>query len=162
MMNRMSPLALAALLLLTMPLAGCFEDLAGQRPYEGPDQVEFAQRCPPAPCYGHTITEGTGELQLQVNLIGAQRSSASEVTFSVVDLEDNPTTAVRGTHYELPNNFTVTIPANSSFGYVNLDILDADMPSNQQVVLHLQLGDSPDGSITAAENMKNFTVTIRG
>lgn len=158
-MNRMSSLALAALLLLTMPLAGCFEDLAGQRPYEGADQVEFAQRCPPAPCYGHTINEGTGELQLRVNLIGPQRSSASEVTFSVVEDE---TTAVRGTHYELPNNFTVTIPANSSFGYVNLDILDAGMPSSESRILRLELGDSPDGSITAAENMKHFTVTIRG
>src|SRR6476619_3108985 len=66
------------------------------------------------------ITRRSGSVQLRVNLVGAQRNTATDVTYTV---DQTASTAVAGTHYA-PLSGTVTIPANSSFGYINIQILN--------------------------------------
>lgn len=66
------------------------------------------------------ITRKSGTVKLRVNLVGEQRGTATEIGYRVVATE---TTAVAGTHYTTGS--TVVIPANSSFGEVEVKILDA-------------------------------------
>ncbi|MFD2965775.1 hypothetical protein [Sphingobacterium bambusae] len=79
------------------------------------------------------ITRTSGEIRLRVNLVGPQRSSAIEIPYSVVSAES---TAVQGTHYSMAG--TVTIPANSSFGEVLVNVLDAGASSGNRILV-LQL-----------------------
>ena len=66
------------------------------------------------------VTRKTGTIQLRVNLVGAQQAGPLEVTYEVVT---GATTAIPGTHYtQLPGK--VTIPAKSSFGYIDIPILN--------------------------------------
>ena len=66
------------------------------------------------------ITRRSGTIQLRVNLVGAQQATALEVTYEVVAAA---TTAVAGTHYTALAG-KVTIPAKSSFGYIDVPILN--------------------------------------
>ncbi len=66
-----------------------------------------------------TITRRSGTIRLRVNLIGAQKASATEVNYTV----DPASTAVAGTHFTaLPGK--VSIPPNSSFGFIDIMILN--------------------------------------
>lgn len=83
-----------------------------------------------------TLTKNSGTIKLRVNLVGPQRPTDTEVTYQVVAAN---TTAVAGVHYTaLPNK--VTIPANSSWGDINLQILPtAGTPPPTSVDLVLEL-----------------------
>jgi len=76
-----------------------------------------------------------GVFRLRVNLVGAQRSEQQVVSYVVLPEE---TTAVQGTHYGALSG-TVTIPANSSFGYVEIPIMDPGVSSTTAVRLVLEL-----------------------
>ncbi len=66
-----------------------------------------------------TITRRSGTIRLRVNLVGAQKSTDTEVNYTT----DPSSTAVAGTHFTaLPGK--VTIPANSSFGFIDIMILN--------------------------------------
>ncbi|MET0243949.1 MAG: hypothetical protein ABW174_10790 [Flavitalea sp.] len=65
------------------------------------------------------IRRTTGTVQLRVNLVAAQRNNAEVLTFRVIPEE---TTAQAGVHYQTTG--TVEIPANSSFGFITVQILD--------------------------------------
>lgn len=150
-LTRVGPL----LLVLALPLTGCFEDFATA--YDGPTVVEFDQTLSGG--YSLTVPEGAGVVSRQINLIGPQQGSPSTITFDVVG---DGTTAVDGTHYSLPTGTQFEIPANSSFGQLQVNILDGGLDSAQQVTLQLELVGSADGSIGAAENLDDFTITIVG
>jgi hypothetical protein len=66
------------------------------------------------------ITRTSGKIRLRVNLVSAQRSNAETLTFKVIAEE---TTAVAGTHYNTTGS--LQIPPNSSFGFIEIDILNA-------------------------------------
>lgn len=66
------------------------------------------------------LTRRSGTVRLRVNLVGAQKSTATEVTYEV---DAAASTAVAGTHYTALSGKT-TIPANSSFGYIDIQILN--------------------------------------
>lgn len=70
------------------------------------------------------ITRRSGTVRLRVNLVGAQRSTPTEVTYEVISHPDAAVAnAVAGTHYAaLPGK--LTIPANSSFGFIEVQILN--------------------------------------
>ena len=85
------------------------------------------------------LTRTSGTIQLRINLVGAQRSTATTFNYQVVAAES---TAVGGTHYTTPSG-TGTIPANSSFGYITLDILNPGATSGSKVLV-LQLIDNTD------------------
>lgn len=125
-------------------LTGCFED--EDNTYQGPLQVEFKP-------VTRTVNNGAGLQELRVQLIGPQQSQPITVSVSA----DESSTAQAGVHYNLVDNGQVTIPANSSFGAARVDVLGA--PTGGKLVLTLS-GDDQMGVI-AAENYKQFTLTIR-
>ena len=84
-----------------------------------------------------SLTRTTGTFQLRVNLVGAQKTSDTQFTYTVSASES---TAVAGKHYTAFSG-TGTIPANSSFGLVNVALLDPGATSGT-VDLVLQLTDN--------------------
>jgi hypothetical protein len=85
------------------------------------------------------LTRTSGTIQIRVNLVGAQRSTATTFNFQVVTGES---TAVAGTHFTAPSG-TGSIPANSSFGFISLEILNPG-PTSGSRVLVLELTDNSD------------------
>jgi hypothetical protein len=85
------------------------------------------------------ITRATTSVSLRVNLVGAQRSTATNFTFKVA----TESTAVAGTHYTALTG-TGTIPAFSSFGTVTVTILNPGTASTTARDLVLELVNSPD------------------
>ncbi|WP_156180271.1 DUF4843 domain-containing protein [Rufibacter radiotolerans] len=80
-----------------------------------------------------------GVFRLRVNLVGAHRSEAQTISYVVVADE---TTAIAGTHYGTLSG-KVTIPAYSSFGLVEIPILNpgapaAGAPTSVRLVLELR------------------------
>lgn len=80
------------------------------------------------------IRRTTPPFTVRVNLVGAQRSTASEFTYTV----NASSTAVAGTHYETLSG-TGTIPANSSFGFITVTPKNPGVSSPTPVVLVLEL-----------------------
>ena len=145
-------LTVALALGLALPAAGCFDELTG--PYDGPTQVEFAQV---RGAYTSAVADVNATITLTVNLIGPQQSSP--VTVGVTT---EGSTAVEGTNFSFPNGAEVTIPANSSFGELTINVLDANITPGESVNLNLELTQSSDGSIQGADNLDDFTVRIVG
>jgi prephenate dehydratase len=78
------------------------------------------------------------------------------VSFTVAD----SSTAVEGTHYTL-NSTSASIPANASAAEISIDVLDNnvdDGDTNYELFLNLQESDG----VEPAENLRTFTLTIRG
>ena len=134
---------------LSIPLTGCFETITG--PYDGPPVVEFEQR---PGGYVLAVTEASGQVQLKVNLVGAQRSSDLVLNVRV----DESSTAVAGEDYSFPNGTQVTIPANASSAFFPITIVD-DSDVNNDVRLALELEGTAE--VAATENWKDFVITIR-
>ena len=86
-----------------------------------------------------SLTRATTTVSLRVNLVGAQRSTAT--TFNYVVASES--TAVAGTHYTALSG-TGTIPAFSSFGTVTVTILNPGTASTTARDLVLQLVNSAD------------------
>ena len=152
-MKRHLNLMTALLLVSGLALTGCFEDPVGV--YNQDPQVEFAQV---SGRYSAAVAEGAGTVALTVNLIGPQRSTDTVVDFMVGE----GTTAVEGTHYSFPNGMQVTIPANSSFGDLEVNVLPNSLDAGASGALELVLEDSQDGAVKAAPNLGTFTLTIVG
>jgi hypothetical protein len=66
------------------------------------------------------LSRTSGEIKLRVNLVGAQRTTETRVTYQV---DAAASTAVAGTHFTALSGST-TIPANSSFGFITVNILN--------------------------------------
>lgn len=98
------------------------------------------------------ITRRSGKAQLRVNLVGAQRTTDTEVTYSV---EAN-STAVAGTHFTaLPGK--LNIPANSSFGYIDVLILNPG-PTSGFVDLIIKL--TGGSGVTVSQNYNTVGLRI--
>lgn len=72
------------------------------------------------PTSSPAITRTTGTVRLRVNLVGAQAATDRAFTFKFNQAES---TGAPGTHFQ-PVSGTGTIPANSSFGFVDFVILN--------------------------------------
>lgn len=83
------------------------------------------------------LTRTTGNFTVRVNLVGAQRSSDATFTYRVVTAES---TAVAGTHFAALSG-TGTIPANSSFGFITISILNPGATSGTRILV-LELTDN--------------------
>lgn len=94
---------------------------------------------------------GDSSTDINVQLIGEQRSSDLTLTVSVVDDE---TTAVEGTHYSLPSN-SVTIPAESNVATFTVNYT-SDAEDDVVLVIELQGTDE----VRAAPNLSKHTLTI--
>jgi hypothetical protein len=149
-MQTMKSLQLILVLaVLGLSLSACDMFEQRDRTYQGDPQIEFAP-------LSETVDEGDGTVTTSIQLIGEQRDSALPVSFTVGD----QSTAVEGTHYTLGSTST-SIPANANSVDVTIEVLDNDQDdgdTNYELFLTLQDSDN----VQAAENLKTFTLTIRG
>lgn len=99
------------------------------------------------------IGRASGAIKFRVNVIGAQTTAARTYTYVVVGAE---TTAVSGTHFTTSGTFTV--PANSSFGEITVNVVDPGVSSATPVNLVLELKDGGDAK--AAVNYRFLGITI--
>ncbi len=145
---------------LVAGLSACFEK--PNLSYSGPTVVEFDAAVTTAPAVGRTFpliatTNGAGQLTTRVNLVGPQRATESVIKIGV---DAAASTAVEGTHYRILNNKTATIPAQSSFGTVTIEILRVPAQANTTLTLVLLLeGNGTD--ILPSENFKRVGYNIR-
>jgi hypothetical protein len=98
------------------------------------------------------ITRTSGTIKLRVNLVGAQRSTATEMTYQIVP---ELTTAVSGTHYTTTGK--VTIQANTNFGEVEIIILNPGATTTGPKDLVLEL---IAGAVKPSENEKRIALRI--
>jgi hypothetical protein len=94
-----------------------------------------------------------------VQLVGPHRTQETVVDYTVA----TTSTAVEGTHFSfIGTKGKVTIPANSSVGYVKVRVLQgiaATTPATQDFRLILNL--VGNGDTKPSENYKTFTINIR-
>ncbi len=106
-----------------------------------------------------TITRTSGTVKLRVNLVGAQRSTDELLTYRVMT-EAVPTApnilAISGTHYTTGN--TLTIPANSSFGEITINIQNPGVSSTIPTEVHLELVGNTN--VKASANYKKVAIRI--
>jgi len=138
--------------------------------YTGPTVIEFKNHLlsrvaakQPAGVTANAVLSRTASVNtrgtdtIYVQLVGPQRAAATEVGFSVV----GTSTAVAGTHYNFrPVGSTkVTIPANSSVGYLLVDMIPGSVTGTATFPLVLTL--TGNGDTFPSENYKTFTLTLR-
>ncbi|HYF32852.1 MAG TPA: DUF4843 domain-containing protein [Chitinophagaceae bacterium] len=101
------------------------------------------------------LNKNSGTVKIRINLVGPQRTTDTEITYQVLAAN---TTAVAGTHYTaLPGK--VIIPANSSFGDIDLQILPTagtPPPSSVDLVLELTGGTN----VTVSPNYNRIGLRI--
>ena len=135
--------------LIPLVLGGCDALQVDSRKFDDDPKLEFAPTT-------QTVDEGAGTVTTSIQLIGEQRDSDLNVSYTVAD----SSTADEGTHYSLGST-SATISAGTSSTDVEVDVLDNSADDEDtDYVLHLNLQDS-DG-VEAAENLKTFTLVIRG
>lgn len=100
-----------------------------------------------------SLTRTTGTVTLRVNLVGAQ--SSTPISFDYVVASES--TATPGTHYTAITG-KGTIPANSSFGTIDIAILNPGVSSTTARDLVLQLVDN--SSIKASVNYAKVGLRI--
>jgi hypothetical protein len=98
------------------------------------------------------ITRTIGTVPLRVNLVS--KHLPTEQTFAVSVVADE-TTAQSGVHYTVPA--TVSVPANSSFGTINVTILNPGATTGS-VVLVLEVAGNND--VAVSENFKRAGISI--
>ncbi|WP_299822631.1 hypothetical protein [uncultured Pontibacter sp.] len=132
------------LLSVVVSLSSCFDD--NETAYEGPLQVEF-------PLATKTVIVGSAAKvdSIKVQLIGPQQAAPLEGKFKVVE----GTTAIEGTSYTFATAGKFTVAANSSFGYIVVNL----PKSGSSSVLKLELEDSD--KLKAASNYKKLTYNIK-
>lgn len=139
------------------------------------------------PAYGRvanttdsTLRRLSQTVRLRINLVGPQSGSAETVTYEVFTLPTSITTfnmpatitgqtpaaaaaslslvnAVAGTHFTTLSG-TVTIPANSSFGFLDVPVLPAAPTAGVGGFLGLRLTSS--GSVKASVNYSELGLVI--
>lgn len=135
--------------LIPLVLGGCDALQVDSRKFDDDPKLEFAPTT-------QTVDEGAGTVTTSIQLIGEQRDSDLNVSYTVAD----SSTADEGTHYSLGST-SATISAGTSSTDVEVDVLDNSADDEDtDYVLYLNLQDS-DG-VEAAENLKTFTLVIRG
>lgn len=99
------------------------------------------------------ITRTSGQIKFRVNLVGPQSGSDRTINYRVVTSES---TAVQGTHFTTTGS--LTIPANSSFGELTINVLNPGVSSPTPVVLVVEL--QGGGDIRPSENYKFLGISI--
>lgn len=143
--------------LLTLALVLVFSSCIDQdyTVFEG-SLVEFQDAVVRTPVTGQkypriTVNNNVGTVNLQVNLIGAQRTTDETIAYSIVP---EGTTAVSGTDFTTTG--TVVIPAGESFGTLTVTIVNTGSVGGTRDLL-LQL----DGNATIGSSVNHNQVQIR-
>jgi len=100
------------------------------------------------------IKRSSGSVTLRVNLVGPVSKETRAIGFKVIDVPVSSVTfrqtspcanvtlttvaATANVHYSLADN-KITVPADSSFGYLKINILDAGATASQARTLGIQL-----------------------
>lgn len=101
-------------------LAGCFKDYE-ERYLFTDNRVEFQDAViNSSPLNLPALSEKSGVVRYRVNMTGTQRTTDLTLPFRVIPEQ---TTARLGIDFSLPKGSSYTIPANSSFGWVEIEIL---------------------------------------
>lgn len=153
-------LKLTSLLLAVLLVMGCdglFEDHASQFHLDDINQVEWARPNPASSSLSYTAELEAGQtepeiVELTVQLIGAHAGSDRTAGVAVSD-----TDATEGVHFELLNS-EVVIPANSSFGTVEVRILADNIADGESYSVTLELQEGPE--LGVAVNMKDMNLSI--
>lgn len=99
------------------------------------------------------ITRASGTIKFRVNLVGRQKSTATVIGYTIFA---TGTTAVSGTHYTTGS--TISIPANSSYGEIEVQILNTGTSSTTVRDLVLELTGASD--LPPSENEKRVGIRI--
>jgi len=114
------------------------------------------------------ITRASGTIRVRVNLVGAKSKTDRTIDYTVFDppitsvqysttitLAASP--AVAGVHYTaLPG--TLTVPADSTWGYIQIPILNPGATAGQTRILGLEL--KTTSGIKAMENYNRIALSI--
>ena len=119
--------------------------------------VEFQDAVVRSPAAGATypritVANTVGSVNLQVNLVAAQRTSDETITYKVVP---EGTTAIAGTDFAVSGS--LVIPANSSFGTLTVNIPNTGaIGGSVDVLLELE----GNAQIPASQNYKQVQLRI--
>ena len=147
---------LGVLLLAGVLVAGCDFFEQRDRTFDDDPKLEFFPLSETVDESDAEDAGGTVTVETSIQLIGPQRDSDLTVNYVVAD----SSTAVEGTHFTLPAT-SANIAANSSSAPVEVNVLDNNVDDGDtNYVLYLNLQD--DNEVEPAENLKTYTLTIRG
>src|SRR5690606_35082179 len=131
------------LCLALLGVSACFEDYE-ERYLFTDNRVEFQDAVINSNAPGKTfpilspLANDVGTVRYRINMTGEQVDVARNVEFRVVPEE---TTALEGKDYALPQGESVSIPAGSSFGYLEMEVLSEGSGSPTVVFELLETGD---------------------
>lgn len=150
---------LVPLVMVFVALVGCMEESGFKIFWEGLE-VEFEGAALP----DQTITEvvfqeaegrnQVDQISIRINLVGAHIDSPVDIMIGI----DTASTAVQGVHYRMASTL-VTIPANSSFVDLPIDILTGNLDASESPDLVLNIIDA--GDVKISENYKSVKLQIR-
>ena len=140
--------------------AACFKEKDNTFDGDG-TFVEFQTVTITAPSLGRTYPlvpakRGAGTISLQVNLVGRQRGSDESIKF----VADSLSTATAGVHYRFVGDGAFNIPANSSTGTCQLEVLNPVRDSGKVLDVVLRLEGNASGDIKPSENYRRVGYRI--
>lgn len=122
--------------------------------YKGPSVVEFS---PAIKSRSQGTVAAPGYDSVKVQLVGPQRPANLELSYTI----DPKSTAVEGNHYTIPNLGKLIIPANSSFGYIRVNLVPGSIPNNltasQKKLIFNLVGNT---EVPASVNYQTYTLTV--
>lgn len=145
-------LALTLVVFISVSMMGCFDQVV-EPEYDGPPKVQFDPT-------SDAVLDDAGAVPLNIQLIAPQQSGDSQFPVTVVDTGDIATT-LPSDGYELATE-TATIPADSSFGTVQVRIDSSGIPPGATRLLTLALEESSNSDIVPATNFQFFQLTVAG
>jgi len=105
------------------------------------------------------LTRTSGNIRLRVNLVGPQRDADETISYRVLT-DVTPSTpaqlAVAGTHFNTGTTFTM--PAKSSFGEIEVQVLNTGTSSTTPREVHLELVGNTN--LKPSENYKRVGLRI--
>ncbi|GAA4766257.1 MULTISPECIES: hypothetical protein [Flavobacterium] len=148
------------LFLSALAFVACDEGdlLENDRVAEGPKIVGFQSTLQNV---SYFVDEGTVERSFPVKLVGYGDGQlpTSDINLEYeVDLVNS--TATEGTEFDFPSSKTVTIPAGSDFGNLNLDVHTGQLNPTQKTQLILKL--KPASGVAVSESQKTITIVFVG
>jgi hypothetical protein len=145
---------------LAFSLSACFKDI--DRTFDEATLIEFNDAVINSSAAGKrypliAVNNGAGAQKARINLVGRQRNNEEIIRFEV---DQAASTAVAGVHYQLTSEGTVTLPANSSFAEIGLEVLEAPEAKGTTVEVVLVLVGNDNGTIKPSENYKRVGYRI--
>ncbi|MEX2593410.1 MAG: DUF4843 domain-containing protein [Anditalea sp.] len=151
--------SLYAVLITCLAMVGCMEESGFNILWEGLE-VEFEGAALPNNAITEVVFQDNQQIdqidqtQVRINLVGEQIDSPVDIIIGI----DTSSTAVQGVHYRMEST-AITIPANSSFVDLPIEILTENLDASESPDLVLNIIDAGDVKISA--NYKSVTLQIR-